>query len=237
MARKFPIRRLGDDENLAQLDWEQVATGTGTSTNSLHWQRAANLHRAISRLLAGWPMEDIELAAWEFALDGWQRTPPLVADYDVAFGFYLQVLEELRTGPANDAGRDSLTTLIEEFRTRVQFLQTRGADIRLSSQVERLAEASLERVLPVLQDLNRRLANGANPAAILGQFEREARGGMITAAARAIGRWSPEVGASILSAERSEVLAAASAAIAAIPGGVAGNAVYDGLVRLMTLLR
>jgi hypothetical protein len=194
----------------------------------------ADLHVAVSRLLMGWPLDDVEMAAWEFALDGWQRTPPLVSDYDVAFEHYLVLVRHHgRRNEKVGPGIDALAIVMEELRNRVQFLQTRAGDIRISTRFDHLVATGFERLVPSLEKLLSELqgADRASSAEKLEAYSRTGEGALLASIANAVARRSPEVGAAIASLASAGPML--QQLVSAIPGGVAGNAFYDGLKVLL----
>lgn len=194
--------------------------------------RAHALHHAVTRLLAGWPLEDVELAAWEFALDGWQRTPPLSEDYDLAFAMYLGLIKHFRLDNMQRAGLTTLGVLIEELRNRVQFLQSRAADIRLTAHQDRLLEVARDRLVPVVTQLATTMEKAKSPTEALASFESEGRGGLLHAVAHAVGTSSPAAGAAVL--QSAPLFDGLKRVIAALPEGVAGNATYDAIKFLLS---
>jgi hypothetical protein len=156
-----PQRRV----DLSGLDEKEI-TGSSVRSTSLE------LARRLSAFLLAWPLEEVELEAWVFALDGWQRTPPLVQDYDRVFELYVVLVDacSLGTGRQEYEGLDALGQLVRELRERVQFLQTRAADIRLSGQISKLVEVGIERLAPGIEHLANQLENGERRDKALREF-------------------------------------------------------------------
>lgn len=196
---------------------------------------ALQLRASVSDVLGAWSSEEIEEAAWVFALEGWQTPLELGLDYDRAFTAYLLYLE--RAGVAGVAGSgtsaflalESLRHLLEELRNRVQFIHTRAADIRISSQFDKFLATTFERVLPLtdrlLKDVKEASEEGRNM--VVTKFGED-HGPLLRALADAVGRRSGVAGAAIHAAEPwvaqvHEVFKALTAL------GVTGNLVTDAL--------
>lgn len=115
-------------------------------------------------LLRKWPFSEVEEAAWAFALDGWQTVPPLAAEFDQFTERFLTLVDSANL---SDQGENAVFELLrismDELRIRVQFIQTRAGDIRLSHQLRELMTASEARVSAIL---DRALASD-DPAAVL----------------------------------------------------------------------
>lgn len=226
--RATRIRRL-EEAGLEEV-WRTL--DIDPHTHASRDNRALSLHDAVSALLAGWPLEEIEEQAWVFALDGWQHSPPLIADYDEAFHkHYLRVLSEARL---RSEGTETLAILFEEFRNRVQFIQVRAADIRLSHQLGSLVTVSIERTAPVLDRLNEMLkaADPAQRLAVLTAFEDSGQAALLHAVAKRIGQYSPEVGAAVESTV-APLLKGALELLSQVPGGVAGNLAHGALMKML----
>jgi hypothetical protein len=192
---------------------------------------ALTLRSNIATLLQDWSSDEVEEAAWEFALVGWQRPLALSRDYDLAFSAYVQLFEVAgNPGPGSAFfALDAVRHILEELRNRVQFIQTRAADIRLSHQFSRLLEATSERLMPLIDSLlkeaDRRTAEERE--VLVTEFS-ERHGSLLRTFADALGRYSGKVGATVhLAADH---LDQASRAVAEMERlGVVGNAVYDSL--------
>lgn len=227
------IRSLREAELDARVD-EAVSQGTVRMDAVTRAHKLRVLHQSIAALLAGWPLEDVEEAAWVFALDGWQGVPPLSADYDTAFHAHLLPLIEGYRQSDQASGLPAVIMLFEELRNRVQFLQTRAADIRLSAQIERLTDASIARVEPCLDELLRILRT-SSPETELRDFERSAKASLIVALANHVGRLSPEAGAA-LAAMRNERVFEKLKFAADLASGVAGNLLTDKVNELLRFM-
>jgi hypothetical protein len=228
------IRRLGD------AGMEQVvaaySNAPGKSWGIETALQLEVLHEAIGALLAGWPLEDIEEAAWTFALDGWQRVPPLVAEYDIAFHkYYIPLLEKYRLRNPSEVGLSSLGILFDEFRNRVQFLQTRAADIRLSAQLDRLVDAAFDRIEGTLDSLIAMQQSSDSQVAIA-EFERAGKGDLLLALANRVGRHAPEVGGAFASVKNERVFEKLKAIHAGLAMGVAGNLLTSAITTLYEYL-
>lgn len=193
--------------------------------------KALTLRSNVAGLLESWTSDEVDEAAWIFALDGWQQPLALGREYDRAYAAYLQFLKAAGTpGPSSAYySLDSLRHILEELRNRVQFIQSRAADIRLSNHFSRLLDVTGERVLPAVDSLLERLATldpDSRPAALDDFAERH--GSLLTAFANAVGRRSGAAGAVVLLAE--PYFVQAKRVLAELDRlGVAGNAIYDAI--------
>lgn len=211
------------------LDVPQLAEGYVDVTS-----KALALRKSVSRVLAGWTAEEVEEEAWIFALDGWQRPLELGRQYDTAYEAYLQYLEKAANPGPNSTyyALETLRHLLEELRNRIQFIQTRGADIRLSHQFQRVVDVTGERIFPRVDELLQDLRNGSEDGRELKlrKFENE-HGPMLRAFANAVGRRSGALGASVLAAE--PYVEQAKRAVRELEDlGVIGNAVWEALKHL-----
>lgn len=210
----------------ASLDIPSLATGYVDVTS-----KALALRSSVAGLLESWTSDEVDEAAWVFALDGWQQPLGLGREYDRAYAVYLQFLKAAGTpGPSSAYySLDSLRHILEELRNRVQFIQSRAADIRLSHQFSRLLDVTGERVLPLLDSLVVQLAMlgpDSRPAAL--ELFADRHGSLLTAFANAVGRRSGAAGAVVLLAE--PYVAQARRVLDELDRlGVAGNAVYDAI--------
>lgn len=234
-AHENPIRRIRDFPFARR--WETIVTSDrDQSTQEL----ARDLRAAVAQLLAGWPLEEVELAAWEFALTGWHSgQPPLVEDYDWAYERYLQVLDGSNLDAGNRFGQSMLAALFDEFRNRVQFLQTRAADIRLSASLERLTAVSIERVIPVVEELSRILQT-SDVAGALEKFEKDERGGFLVAVDQAIdrvGAKNPEIGAGLKMYRENPIVESTMKLAEKLPSEVAKKLAVAALLHLWEVAR
>ncbi len=122
---------------------------------------------AASALLNHWTSGRLERAALRYALV-WDGTSELARQVDRAFEYYLAWLEEVSeifnnqatSGTTSAAAatqgfgllRETLEGLLEELRSRVQYLQTRAADIRISGKLQEVAGALLDLELDRVAD-------------------------------------------------------------------------------------
>jgi hypothetical protein len=192
---------------------------------------ALALHSRVAALLLDWSSDEVEEAAWEFALVGWQKPAPLSADYDRAFGGYVQMFEAAgNPGPGSAYfALEALRHILEELRNRVQFIQTRAADIRLSHQFSRLLDVTGERLMPLVESLLKDVGRVAEEEreVLVTQFS-ERHGSLLRAFADALGRYSGKAGATVhLAADHVDQAKRAIAEMERL--GVVGNAVYDSL--------
>lgn len=133
------------------------------------FQAAADFHNHLSRFLAYWNMDRVDEEAWALAFE-WQRTPPLVADYDYAHLHFLALqnrvvetktaIESIRQNAHFTATLEIIKAHMDELRSRVQFLQTRAANIRLSDQVDRIPKVVTQMLASPIQELVKLVAAG-----------------------------------------------------------------------------
>lgn len=157
---------------------------------SVTFAELAALRVEIANLLREWPLEKVEEEAWVFALDGWQRPPPLLAAYDALFARFVRGIEEVVPHPTKSASLELAHFGMEELRNRAQFIQVRASDIRLNHQLPQLLGASSERVEAVLA---RALENEQMAVELLTQHK-----GIVEAYMNALARSNGEAPASLI---------------------------------------
>lgn len=167
---------------------------------------ALQLRASVSAVLGAWSSEEIEEAAWVFALEGWQTPLELGLDYDRAFNAYLLYLERAGVaGPGTSAflALESLRHLLEELRNRVQFIHTRAADIRISNQFDKFLDTTFERVVPLTERLLKDVEDTSSDEGrnlVVTKFDED-HGPLLKALADAVGRRSGAAGAAIHATE------------------------------------
>lgn len=233
MPRYFKVVKI---RTLAGVDFDAL-NEPAPSSGALEQlrKRLTVLHEVVAALLCGWPLEEVEEAAWAFALDGWQHVPPLVTEYDAAFHrHYIPLVEMFRAFGA-ERDLDAIRILFDEFRNRVQFLQSRAGDIRLSAQVDRLTDVAFERIEPALDELLR-VIRMEDPRGSLDAFESSPKGTLLVALANYVGRFSPRAGASLTFMQNERVFDKLKQLSTALASGVAGNLLTDSVEDLFRFM-
>lgn len=224
------------------------------------------LSRAAASLLVHWNSGRVERAALAHALR-WDGRSELARQVDTAFEYYTAWLNEVTElyrwhRPASESSeqrpaveafeymRASLAGLLEELRSRVQFLNARAADIRISGKLEevanalmqlerdRLAEAVLVAVEAQMREPNRPVkAFEKDLDAIAAKHPEvtQASSGELEALAQAVARKAEDRGVPVREWMLGRGLSILGTAAAQVGFGVAGNATYAWLLRAFGL--